>query len=171
MAPIVKLKSSDEKEFAIDMELAKVSKTIRTTLLGLANNEPDRTCILLLASVHSSVLAKVIEWLNHHKDDPDVHKEEAMNTPEEACAYEMSEWDQAFFKMNQTELLGVIMAANYLGIHLLLKMGTILMAGIIKGLTPEAIRQKFKIAKDLTKAKEEQIRQENAWCEDSEDTD
>jgi hypothetical protein len=68
--------------------------------------------------VHSSVLAKLIEWLNHHK-------EEAKNpTPEEVDyeTLELSDWDQVFFNMEQAEFLGVMMAAYTLGINLLWKM-------------------------------------------------
>jgi S-phase kinase-associated protein 1 len=120
MASILKLKSSDDKVFTIDKELAKVtSLTIRVTLMEFTNNESDPNFVLSLSPlVHSSVLAKLIEWLNHHK-------EEVKNlTPEEVHhdTLELSEWDQAFFNMEQAELLGVIKAAITLGINLLWKM-------------------------------------------------
>ena len=39
-------------------------------------------------------------------------------------------------------------------------------ANMIKGKTPEEIRRTFNIKNDFTPEEEDQIRRENAWCED-----
>jgi hypothetical protein len=39
-------------------------------------------------------------------------------------------------------------------------------ANMIKGKSPEEIRRTFNIKNDFTPDEEEQIRRENAWCED-----
>jgi S-phase kinase-associated protein 1 len=119
MASILKLKSSDDKVFTIDKELAKVSTTIRKLLMEFAYKESDPNFVLSLSPlVHSSVLAKVVEWLNHHQ-------EEVKNPTSEEVHHdtlELSEWDRAFFDMRQAELVSVMLAAQHLGINLLWKM-------------------------------------------------
>jgi len=42
-------------------------------------------------------------------------------------------------------------------------------ANMIKGKSPEEIRRTFNIKNDFTPDEEEQIRRENAWCEDWDD--
>lgn len=44
--------------------------------------------------------------------------------------------------------------------------GKMLMNFIIPGKTPEEIRKQFNIKNDFTPEEEEQVREENAWCED-----
>ena len=39
-------------------------------------------------------------------------------------------------------------------------------ASMIKGKTPEEIRAHFNIQNDFTPEEEEEVRRENAWCED-----
>ena len=43
-------------------------------------------------------------------------------------------------------------------------------ANMIKGKSPEEIRRTFNIKNDFTPDEEEQIRRENAWCEDWDDS-
>ena len=39
-------------------------------------------------------------------------------------------------------------------------------ASMVKGKTPEEIREHFKIVNDFTEEEEAQIREENKWCEE-----
>jgi S-phase kinase-associated protein 1 len=61
----------------------------------------------------------------------------------------------------------VILGANYLGALVILDMTCRVLALVhIKGRTPEEIRKMFGIVNDFTPEEEEQIRKENAWCEE-----
>ena len=57
-------------------------------------------------------------------------------------------------------------AANYLDIKPLLDLTCKTVANMIKGKTPEEIRKTFNIKNDFTPEEEEQVRKENAWCEE-----
>lgn len=65
------------------------------------------------------------------------------------------------------ELSAALLAANYLDAQLVLDQTCRVVAQVhIKGKTPEEIRKMFNIKNDFTPEEEEQIRKENAWCEE-----
>jgi S-phase kinase-associated protein 1 len=69
-------------------------------------------------------------------------------------------------KVDQGTLFELILAANYLDIKGLLDVTCKTVANMIKGKSPEQIRQTFNIKNDFTQAEEEQVRKENEWCEE-----
>jgi S-phase kinase-associated protein 1 len=79
---------------------------------------------------------------------------------------EISEWDKSFMKVEQDLLFEIILAANYMDIKGLLDLGCQTVANMIKGKSPEEIRETFNIKNDFTPEEEEQIRRENEWAED-----
>ena len=60
----------------------------------------------------------------------------------------------------------MILAANYLDIKSLLDLTCKTVADEIKGKTPEEIRVRFNIKNDFTPEEEEEVKRENAWCEE-----
>ncbi|KAJ1491295.1 Skp1 family, dimerization domain-containing protein [Baffinella frigidus] len=65
-------------------------------------------------------------------------------------------------------LFNLILAANFLDIKDLLDLTCKTVAEYIKQCkTPEEIRQRFNIPNDFTPEEEEEVRKENAWCEDA----
>lgn len=57
-------------------------------------------------------------------------------------------------------------AANFLDIQSLLDLTCKTVANMIKGKTPEQIRAEFDIPNDFTPEELEDVRRDNAWCED-----
>ncbi|KAH8339962.1 hypothetical protein KR067_003827, partial [Drosophila pandora] len=159
--PIIRLESSDKEIFDIEQETAKCSETIRTALEDLGD-ESDNS-VLPLPNVNSVILKKVIHWATYHKDDPQVTEEDENK---EKRTDDISSWDADFLKVDQGTLFELILAANYLNIQGLLDVTCKTVANMIKGKSPQEIRDTFTISNDFSPQEEEKVRKENEWCEE-----
>lgn len=149
-----------------------------------------------LSDVKSTVLAKVIEFCKQHVDTklPEIEKVSSILSFERLhyisppLSYTLSvtlvltvslqplkstdlseivpKWDADFVNIEQETLFELILAANYMDIKSLLDLTCAKVASMIKGKTPEQIRQTFNIRKDFTEEEEKQIIDENKWCEE-----
>lgn len=111
----------------------------------------------------NDMLEKIVEYCNHHFDNPEEHQIEQTDDkkPEQT---EICEWDKEFLSVDQTTLFELILAANYLDMKKLLDDCCKTVANMIKNKSPEEIRKTFNIKNDFTEEEEEQIRKENEWC-------
>jgi len=160
----VRLQSSDGEVFEVETDIIKLSNTIKTMLEDLGvEDEESETEMIPLPNVNAAILKKVIQWCTYHKDDPPPLEED---DNKEKRTDDISSWDAEFLKVDQGTLFELILAANYMDIKGLLDVTCKTVANMIKGKTPEEIRRTFNIKNDFTPQEEEQIRKENAWCED-----
>eukprot|EP01105_Mastigella_eilhardi_P025589 TRINITY_DN700_c0_g2_i1.p1 TRINITY_DN700_c0_g2~~TRINITY_DN700_c0_g2_i1.p1 ORF type:complete len:182 (+),score=90.33 TRINITY_DN700_c0_g2_i1:46-546(+) len=155
----VKLESSDEQHFEVEVEIAAMSVTIKNMLEDIGETEAP----IPLPNVTGKILQKVIEYCRYHLEHPTAVTEEKKD---EKRTDDIVPWDQEFCKVDQSTLFELILAANYLDIKPLLDLTCKTVANMIKGKTPEEIRKTFNIKNDFTPEEEEQIRKENEWCED-----
>ncbi|CAG8523803.1 12349_t:CDS:2 [Ambispora leptoticha] len=156
----VTLKSRDEKVYKVDVAVASRSILLKNMIEDVG--ESDQA--IPLPNVDEKVLKKVLEWCEHHINDPlPTSDEESQRRHNHA---EIDDWDQKFLNVEQDLLFEIILAANYLDIKPLLDVGCKTVANMIKGKTPDEIRKMFNIVNDFTKEEEEQIRKENEWAED-----
>ncbi|KAM3070082.1 hypothetical protein ACMFMG_003886 [Clarireedia jacksonii] len=158
----ITLVSNDYVSFVVDQESAKKSVLISDILADFGEAATDIT--VPLVNVNEVVLRKVIEWCDHHKNDPATSSDDEVDPRMKTAP--ISEWDQRFMQVDQDMLFELILAANYLNIKALLDLGCKTVANMIKGKTPKEIRKTFNIVNDFTPEEEEQIRIENEWCED-----
>uniref|UniRef100_A0A914X9I3 Skp1-related protein n=2 Tax=Plectus sambesii TaxID=2011161 RepID=A0A914X9I3_9BILA len=162
--PTIKVQSSDGEVFDVDQDVIKLSNTINTMLQDLGMDaEQDQTEAIPLQNVNAAILKKVIQWCQYHKEDPPPAEDD---DNKEKRTDDIPSWDAEFLKVDQGTLFELILAANYLDIKGLLDVTCKTVANMIKGKTPEEIRRTFNIKNDFTPEEEEQIRKENAWCED-----
>ena len=159
-AKTVKLTTSDDKDRDMPYDIAKMNQTIATMIDDDCFEESDEG--LPLSNVSAAVLDKVIEYCQHHKDDPPLSEEQV----EEKRREEITGWDADFVKVPQNELFELILAANFLDNKPLLDLTCKKVAFMIRGKTPEEIRKTFNIENDLTHEEEEQIHGENEWSEE-----
>jgi S-phase kinase-associated protein 1 len=118
-----------------------------------------------LPNVKSEVLKKVIEFCEHHLEEPMTEIEKPLKSQNMADV--VQQWYANFVDLEQVLLFELILAANYMDIKPLLDLTCATVASMIKGKTPEEIRQTFNIANDFTPEEEAQVREENKWCEDA----
>ncbi|OWM68226.1 SKP1-like protein 1A [Punica granatum] len=145
------LKSSDGKTFEVDEVVAVMSQTIKHMIEdGCAENA------IPLPNVSSKVLAKVIEYSKKHV--------EASSSSEDV----LKAWDANFVQVDQETLFDLTMAANYLSIQSLLDLTCQTVADMIKGKSTEEIRRIFNIKNDYSAEEEAEIRRENQWAFDDE---
>ncbi|KAF3079708.1 hypothetical protein TWF569_008042 [Orbilia oligospora] len=160
MSQIILL-SSDNVEMKVDKEVAERSILIKNMLEDVGET-PDQA--IPIPNVNEGVLRKVIEWCEHHRNDPPPPADEDSDSRKKST--DIEEWDQKFMQVDQEMLFEIILAANYLDIKPLLDVGCKTVANMIKGKSPEEIRKTFNIQNDFTPEEEDQIRRENEWAED-----
>jgi len=156
----VKLTSQEGESYTIPKKVALMSELIKTMIEG----DKDSTDIPLV-NVKASVLAKVIEYLKYHVDNPAKPIEKPLKSA--VMAEVVSQWDADFVDVDQEILFELILAANYMDIKPLLDLTCAKVASMIKGKNPEQIRKTFNIVNDFTPEEEEAVRAENKWAEES----
>merc|ERR1719491_2159596 len=80
-----------------------------------------------------------------------------------------SAWDAQYMDIPKELIFDLILVANDLGMRDLLDLACAKVASMIKGKSTEEIRKQFNIVNDFTPEEEEQVREENRWCEVSQD--
>jgi S-phase kinase-associated protein 1 len=157
------VESSDSAVIEIDRAVAERSMLIKNLLDDIGDNT-DPNNPIPVQNVNESVLRKVIEWCEHHRNDPIQTQDDESDARKKTT--DIEEWDQKFMQVDQEMLFEIILASNYLDIKPLLDVGCKTVANMIKGKSPEEIRKTFNITNDFTPEEEEQIRRENEWAED-----
>ena len=157
----VRFKTSDDQDRDVSYAIAKMNQTIATMIDDDCFEESDEG--LPLSNVSAAVLDKVIEYCQHHKDDPPLSEEQV----EEKRREEITGWDSDFVnRLSQLELFELILAANFLDNKPLLDLTCKSVAFMIRGKTPDEIRKTFEIKNDFTPEEEERVREENHWVEE-----
>ncbi|XP_031635041.1 S-phase kinase-associated protein 1-like [Contarinia nasturtii] len=153
----ITFQSSDGEKFEVDIEVAKMSNTIKI-MLDECGIEAGDGAILPVPQVNADILNRVLKWSEHHKGETiptDADDDNgASNNP-------ISEWDTEFLKIDQGTLFELIMAANYLDIKGLMDVTCTTVANMMKGKTPEEIRKTFNIINDLPEVPTEQEAAQN----------
>ncbi|OAA43127.1 SCF complex subunit Skp1 [Metarhizium rileyi] len=145
--------SNDSVTLPVDRDVAERSVLIKNLMDDIGYELISQDNPIPIPNVNEAVLRKVIEWCEHHRNDPPQAQDD--DTEGRRRTTEIEEWDQKFMQ-----------AANYLDIKPLLDVGCKTVANMIKGKSPEEIRKTFNITNDFTPEEEEQIRRENEWAED-----
>ncbi len=136
----VTLQSNDGQDFRVEVEVAKMSETIKNLI-----EDAGTSSAIPLPNITGQILAKVVEYCKFHKDHPTVVTEDDKNRTDNIIG-----WDLDFCNIDQPCLFELILAANYLDIKPLLDLTCKTVANMIKGKTPEEIRRTFNIKNDFT---------------------
>lgn len=143
----IHLKSSDGQIFDTDEAIAKWSVTMKRMLEDVGMVED---LVIPLDNVSSTILRKILEWTNYHKDDENPIAEIVDIGSRDAKTVDIGPWDADFLKTDLSTLIEIFNAANYLDIKWLQDLiATTIGDNFIKGKTVEEIRHTFNQKNDL----------------------
>lgn len=162
MTPKVIIISSDDEKFPVDFQVAEKSILIKNMVNDLNPDGLTEDFEVPTPNVRASVLSKVLEWCEFHKNT--VFSDDEDDDTKKSAP--VDEWDKNFLKVDQEMLYEIILAANYLNIRPLLDSGCKMVAEMIRGKSPEELRKIFNIVNDFSPEEEAAIRRENEWAED-----
>ena len=159
----VNLVSQEGEQFDVPLDVATMSELVKT--MFDPEQPEDEVQEIPLPNVKSFILSKVIEFLCHYKGEPmtEIDKPLKSSNMNEV----VQKWYADFVNVEQETLFELILAANFMDVKPILDLTCATVASMIKGKTPEEIRQHFSIVYDFTPAEEAQVREENKWCEEA----
>jgi len=156
-----------EKKY-LSREEILILKNHSILLQDLIEDEEDDTPKVHLKLIDSKTLKKVIEYCKHHENN----KADDIEKPLKGDLKDViSQWDFEFINVDQSEIVLLVMAANYLNIPELLNLACAAMASLVKGKTPKEFRDLLGIDNAITAEEEailaEEVAEENRWCEEN----
>ena len=157
----VKLVTQEGEKIEVEKSIITLSVLVKSMLEDAGNEEE-----IPLPNVKSVILKKIIEFCSHVKETkivPEIEKPLKSSILAEC----VDPWFASYIEVEQETLFEIILAANYLDIKSLIELGCAAVAAMMKGKTPEQIRQLFHIENDFTPEEEAQIQNENKWAEES----
>jgi len=164
----IKLKSFEGGVYECGLTAAKMSVLVDNMIAALhSEGQPeslaDKDPIPLQNdAVTDKALQKIIEWCEHHWDDPPLDPD--FDDEKERRNEELSHWDKQFIDIpDQGDLFDIIAAANFMDIKGLVEVGAKHICAKIKGKTCAEVREMLKITNDFTPEEEEAIHKENEW--------
>lgn len=177
--PVI-LVSSEGNKFEISRKAACLSRV----LYNMIEDFVDTDFEVPLSTMDDSVVSKVIEFLEYHKDDvgASTRERDEVKLAERIAALEkpysrrviksttdIKQWDYNFFEDKNHYVFCLMLAANFLDIDILTDLTIKMVANMVKGRTPAQIRQSLGLEYDLTPQMEEEIYRQTHMLADDED--
>lgn len=128
----------DGTKLTVERKYTVISVLMKTALI----NDPEAT-VYPAPCIKGNIMALIIEYMNHHQglEPPIIEKPLRDKKMEKVC---QDKWDADFIDrvgMSKPVLRRLILAANYLDMRVLLHLGGAKVASMIKGLTPEKVKE------------------------------
>ena len=155
--------SGQQQEVEVPLQVACMSKTLKNLFEDLPQQEGVPSEAIPLPNVKFSTLQKVIEFCIQHKDDPELTEEQQ----QENKAKNIEGWDKTYLEdLALAPLFELILAANFLDIKPLLDLTCKSVAHMLRGKTPDEIKNIFGVVGNFTQEEEDQVRRDNEWLGD-----
>ena len=178
----VTLVSSDSQEFKLPEKIASLSGLVKSTLGGTKNDGGaddddegasggeddgnDESLVIPLGNISGDHLADVVKFIEFHAKNPMPEIEKPITSAEKFVEDLGDDFYRDFTKRNQEYIFEMISAANFMDVAPLLDLMCASVAALLKGKTPEQIKETFGIEGDFTPEEEEKVEKENPWLED-----
>lgn len=152
---MIKLESADGEVFETDVRIAKCFGIIKKMLEHCRFDEENGAKIPL-PKVNSVILRRLLQWANHHINDPAQFEDESENEIDS-----ISQWDADFLQEDDPFTLTELnAAANYLDIKGLFDVTAKTIAKMMKGKKQAEVLQMFTIKNNCKRAEDERIQLE-----------
>ena len=156
----VKLQCAEDELIDVNKAHAEHSTLIKGLIDDGGAEDPDQP--LPIPQVSAAVMNKCMDFVALMQvvgQEPEIEQplpsnDLAQHVDQRYAEYITKDVDQAL-------LFDIVLAANYLDIKPLLKLGSAKIASLIKGKSIEEIRQFFQMDNDFTPEEEQRIREEN----------
>ena len=152
----IKVKSSDGKVIELSTKAASKSKLLN----GIIEDFPEDS-EFPLKNINGATLEKVKEYLVHYQDSEPRQIEKPLQKDFKDC---VDEWDYKFIGDDNTQILSLISAANFMDIRPLLDLAAAKVATLIRGTTTESIRKDFEI-NDISEEEDKQMQNDKSYLE------
>ena len=165
--------STENDCYEISLQAAYLSGYIKNLIESskeLTEDNQGKDFTIPLLNINGNIIKKIIEFNEYFINDKE-NAEKIKNIPKplpsEIIEKTIPKWYYDFINnMSIDDTFSVIKAANFLEISELLELSCAMIASIIRGKSVDEIREKFGIINDFTPEEEEEINNENKWCED-----
>ena len=157
---VVELVSKDGQKLRIKRKYIMSSKLIKD-MLEEQDDDDDEIPSIPVPNVESHALKLIIEYCEHHWNNKAKEIEKPLKGEFDNL---ISDYDKKFLDVDQSRLIELLMASNYMNIRELLTLTCAKVASMIKGKNPTQIRTLFNIENDFSPEEERKIREENKWC-------
>ena len=154
----IKVKSNDNKVVELSSKAASKSGLLR----GIIEDYPEDT-EFPLNNVNGVTLEKVKEYLIHYQDSEPKTVEKPLKKEFKDC---VDDWDYNFIGDDNSSILSLILAANFMDIKPLLELISANIACKLRGTTTESIRKDFGIT-ELNQAEKAQIEKDKLYLEEN----
>lgn len=148
-------------KFNVNLKSALMSELVKTMFDPELPEDEEQE--FTIPNIKTEILVKIIDFITYYQENPMTEIEKPLKSSN--MNEIVSEWYVNFVNVEQDILFEILNAANFMDIKPLLDLCCATVASMIKGKTPEEIRQHFRIVNDFTPEEETKIREENKWCE------
>jgi len=174
------LVSSDDYEFKLPEKVAYLSGLVKSTLGGTNNDDGDdddgasededdsngESPVIPLKNVSGDHLADVVKFMKFYATNPMPEIEKPIFSAEKFVENLGDDFYRDFTNKDQDYIFDMVAAANFMDVAPLLDLMCASVAALLKGKTPEQIKETFGIEADFTPEEEEKVAKENPWLEE-----
>jgi len=133
---LISMEESDPQKFVMNQKAAKMCKLVRSILEGDASATE-----IPIKKVKGDILALIVEYLKHHNGKVPAEIAKPIRSVKMEKIVE-DKWDADFINnMSKKVIFQVILGANYMDVPSLLHLGCAKIATLIKGKSPDEIKQ------------------------------
>ncbi len=158
---IIKIVAKNGKEIELEKKATELSELLKQTI----NDFPDEEKFPL-NEIEEKEALKIKEYLTHFngKAPPEIPKPLSSNNLKNIT----DEWSANFLeKMPLDDVVNLVVAANFMGIHPLIDLCSAKIAIYFKDKGEEEVLKEFNINEPLTEEEKNKIIEENKWIEDN----